>query len=331
MELLRRYLKENLPWLLAVPATVGVFALVLALYRLPVRAIAYPAALCFLLFGLAVTAHFFTQRRRHRRRRELRRNAALLTEPLEVPVGIEAQDFRDIAEALRQTQMERQAADARQYREMLDYFTLWAHQIKTPIAAMRLQLQGEDSAAARQLMAELSRTEQYAEMVLTYLRLGSDTTDYVFRRCDLDDILRRALRRFSGEFILRKLTLSYEPLHRTVLTDEKWLTFVVEQLLSNALKYTRRGGIRIYMEPSMTLCIADSGIGIAPEDLPRIFEQGYTGLNGRCDQRASGIGLYLCRRVCQDLGITLRAASAPGEGSVFSLGLRQQELRGEQI
>ena len=111
-----------------------------------------------------------------------------------------------------------------------------------------------------------------------------------------------------------------------MLTDEKWLSFVLEQLLSNALKYTPSGGVSVYMEAPATLCIADTGIGIAPEDLPRIFEPGYTGLNGRQDKRASGLGLYLCRRVCRNLGHGLTAQSEPGKGTVMRLDLSRKEL-----
>ncbi len=114
-----------------------------------------------------------------------------------------------------------------------------------------------------------------------------------------------------------------------MLTDEKWLSFVLEQLLSNALKYTSEGGVSIYAEATATLCIADTGIGIAPEDLPRIFDAGFTGLNGRLDKRASGLGLYLCRRICRSLGHGLSAQSEPGKGTVMRLDLSRRELRAE--
>ena len=212
---------------------------------------------------------------------------------------------------------------------MLDYYTLWAHQIKTPIASMRLSLQQEDTPKARQLLQELSRAEQYVGMVMVYLRLTDGGSDFVLRTCDLDAIVRQAVRRFAGEFITRKLKLCYEPLNAACVTDEKWLLFVVEQVLSNALKYTREGSITITMEHPKTLVIRDTGIGIAPEDLPRIFEKGYTGLNGRTDRKATGLGLYLCRRVCENLGIGLRAESTPGTGTTVFLDLSQRQRRFE--
>ena len=158
-------------------------------------------------------------------------------------------------------------------------------------------------------------------MVLTYLRLEGEGTDYVFREARLDDIVRPALRRFAGEFIARRLTLDYTPTDVRVFTDEKWLSFVIEQVLSNALKYTPQGGVSVYVEEPKTLCIRDTGIGIAPEDLPRVFERGYTGLQGRADKRASGIGLYLSKRILDNLGCKIEVLSALGKGTEVSIDL----------
>ena len=215
------------------------------------------------------------------------------------------------------------------FQDMMEYYTMWAHQIKTPIASMKVTLQNEDSPLSRRLSTELFHIEQYVDMVLAFLRLDSDSTDYVFREQDLDGIVRQSVVRFAGEFIDRKLSLNCPPLETTVVTDEKWLSFVLEQLLSNALKYTRKGGISISLQPAKTLCIADTGIGIAPEDLPRVFEKGYTGLNGRADKRASGLGLYLCRQICHRLGIELRIECQVGEGTRVFLDLEQYDLRTE--
>ena len=162
-------------------------------------------------------------------------------------------------------------------------------------------------------------------MVLTYLRLEEGGSDYVIRPCSVDEVVRAAVRRFAGEFIDRRIRLDYEPVQWETVTDGKWLTFVVEQLLSNALKYTgQEGVIRIYRQGD-ELCIADTGMGIAPEDLPRIFERGYTGGNGRTDRQASGIGLYLCRRICQNLGHTITAV-AHEDGTELQIDLQSEKL-----
>ena len=166
---------------------------------------------------------------------------------------------------------------------------------------------------------------------MAFLRLDSTSTDYVIREHDLDAIIRGELRKFSGEFIGRRLTLEYAPLNVTVLTDAKWLAFVIGQVLSNALKYTPLGRITITLGAPKTLCISDTGIGIAPEDLPRIFERGYTGCNGRLEsgQRSSGIGLYLCRRICRKLGHGITAESEPGAGTTVRIDLESAKLEVE--
>ena len=205
------------------------------------------------------------------------------------------------------------------------HYTVWAHQIKTPIAAMRLTLQNTDSSFSRKLSVELARVEQYVDMVLCYLRLDTDTRDYVIAVYDLDDILRQALRKFAGQFIGKKIHLDYQPLNAQVMTDEKWLLFVIEQILSNALKYTQQGCVSIYLESPKILCIRDTGMGIAAEDLPRIFEKGYTGYNGRTDKKASGLGLYLCARICRNLGHGISAESEPDKGTVIKLNLNTAE------
>ena len=176
---------------------------------------------------------------------------------------------------------------------------------------------------------QLQSVEQYVEMVLGYLRLESTSSDYVIRNYVLDDIVRQAVRKFASQFIRRKLRLEYAPLNVNVITDEKWLLFVIEQVLSNALKYTRSGSVSITLEEPKTLCIRDTGIGIAPEDLPRVFEKGFTGCNGRTDKRATGIGLYLCRRILEKLGHTIAITSEVGVGTTVRIGLAQDALEVE--
>ena len=175
----------------------------------------------------------------------------------------------------------------------------------------------------------LALVGQGVELVLGYLRLESPSSDYVIRNYALDDIVRQAVRKFASQFIRRKLRLEYAPLNVSVITDEKWLLFVIEQVLSNALKYTRSGSVSITLEAPKTLCIRDTGIGIAPEDLPRVFEKGYTGCNGRTDKRATGIGLYLCRRILAKLGHSITIASTPGTGTTVRIGLEQDALEVE--
>lgn len=306
------------------------FAVSFWLYRLPVEAVAYPALICAAI-GLAVL--ILGSLRASRKHRLLVRLADSLTElprGLPEPRTQDDEDYQLLVGALCEEQRRLKSTMELRYADMIDYYTVWAHQIKTPIASMRLTLQEEDSEFSRRAGEDLLRIEQYVEMVLCYLRLDSDSTDYVFREQELDPILRQAVRRLSGQFIRRRMHLQYEPLGVRVLTDEKWLLFVVEQVLTNALKYTPAGRtITIELEEPKTLCIRDTGIGIAPEDLPRIFEKGYTGVNGRADKKASGLGLYLCRRICRALGHTIRANSSPDSGTVIRIDLSSHEQHPE--
>ena len=163
-------------------------------------------------------------------------------------------------------------------------------------------------------------------MVLCYFRLDSPSSDFVLKYCSLNEIIRQSIRKFAGQFIQKKLRLIYEPTDRQVLTDEKWLSFVLDQLLSNALKYTSTGGITISVDENLVLSISDTGIGIAPEDLPRIFERSYTGYNGRAEKSSTGLGLYLCRKILLRLSHPITVSSEVGKGSTFSIDLSRQFL-----
>ncbi len=322
MKLFLRYLQSKLGVILLFLAFGAVLAFSFVLYRLPAEAVLYPAALCVLLGVGVLLLDFFRVRRRHMVLRDLKETDAELPEVRD----IEAEDYREIVRLLREANREARTRSETDMAAMVDYYTLWVHQIKTPIAAMRLRLQEEDSELSRALLSDLGRVERYVSMVLTYLRLENGATDYVIRETDLDSVIRPVLRQFAGEFISRKLKLDYTPVQRKVLTDGKWLSFVVEQVLSNALKYTPEGSVSISMEDPATLVIRDTGIGIPPEDLPRVFERNYTGLAGRADTRASGLGLSLCKSVCDRLGHGISIESAPGEGTSVRIDLSARKL-----
>jgi hypothetical protein len=189
-----------------------------------------------------------------------------------------------------------------------------------------MQLQGDDTEENRALLAELFRIEQYVEMVLSYIRLGSSQNDFVIKQYELDDIIRQAVRKFAPQFVHERIRLIYEPVSTHVVTDEKWLLFIIEQIISNAIKYSPNGTVTIAVSDKQVLSVSDTGIGIAPEDLPRIFEKGFTGYNGRADKKATGLGLYLCRQAAEKLGIRIWAESMPGAGSTFYLDLHREKI-----
>ena len=262
---------------------------------------------------------------RHRQLSDALKSICVSDEQLPPPENLIEEDYRQLIRALGEEKQRQASAMDLRMSDMQDYFTLWAHQIKTPIAAMRLILQTKPENSAGELSQELFRVEQYVEMVLNYLRLDSDSTDFVFRTCALDDIIRQCVRKYAKQFIRKRIRLEYEGTALQVLTDEKWLCFVIEQILSNALKYTSAGSIRIFTQGE-TLVIADTGMGIAPEDLPRVFEKGYTGYNGRTDKKATGIGLYLCKRILNRLGHEISISAQVGKGTRVSIDLSREEL-----
>lgn len=326
MKLFAQYLKQRWRGIAVAILFCLIFAVTFALYHLPIEAVFYPASICGALGLMLLAIDFRRVLRKHQRLERIQTLSDAIGENFPKIEGLEDADYQQIIRLLHEEQSRFHTATARHYEDMVDYYTIWAHQIKTPIASMRLTLQNEDSALSRKLSGDLFRIEQYVEMVLMFLRLDSDSTDYVIREYDLDAIIRQAVRKFAGEFIARKIQLVYEPVNTKVITDEKWLSFVIEQVLSNALKYTPSGSITISLEAPKTLCIRDTGMGIAPEDLPRIFEKGYTGYHGRADKKASGIGLYLCKRVCSNLGHNITAKSKVDDGTIIEIDLSQRKL-----
>ena len=314
------YLKSRINVIILMIIVEGVFASSYFLFDMPAVTVLYPLILSTSALIVAGVIDFVFTFNKHRKLTQNEIPAS--SDPIE-------KDYQEIIRKLKEEEAYSRQKTTSDYNNMVEYYTVWAHQIKTPIASMRLQIQSEDTESARKLMGDLNRIEAYVEMVLTFLRLDSDSTDYLIKEYDLDEIVRPAIRKFSREFILKKLKLEYEPLSYKTITDSKWLSFIVEQVISNAVKYTSEGSVRICMSEPGILCIEDTGIGISDEDLPRIFENGYTGFNGREDKRASGIGLYLCKRISDNLGHKIYAESKVGEGTTIFLDMRAKKLEVE--
>ncbi len=311
------YLKSRINVIILMIVVEGVFASSYFLFDMPAVTVLYPLILSTSALIVAGVIDFVFTFNKHKKLTQNEISAS--SDPIE-------KDYQEIIRKLKEEEEYSRQKATSDYNNMVEYYTVWAHQIKTPIASMRLQIQSEDTESARKLMGDLNRIESYVEMVLTFLRLDSDSTDYLIKEYDLDEIIRPAIRKFSREFILKKLKLEYEPIEFKTITDSKWLSFIIEQVISNAVKYTSEGFVRIYMSEPGILCIEDTGVGISEEHLPRIFENGYTGFNGREDKRASGIGLYLCKRISDNLGHKIYAESKVGEGTKIFLDMRSKKL-----
>ncbi len=287
------------------------FGIFMAMYGVPARAIVYAEIMG--IFVSAAMGVFSFARAFHKRQilNALREEILLTTEHLPEARNSDDELYGELIEILFDEKKRLNSELSEQNENALTYFTIWAHQIKTPITAMNLALHDSEPADHAELLRELMNIERYAQMALCYIRLGGGE-DFEFRECGLDRVIKNAVKRFSPQFIRQKIALRYEPVNITVVTDEKWLLFAVEQLISNALKYTPKGSVTITAEKTggaVRLTVADTGIGILPEDLPRIFERGYTGAHGRAERRSTGLGLYLTRLICDKLGAKISAAS----------------------
>lgn len=317
------------------------------LYQLPIEPMVY-VTVFWLITGICACLNGFYRYRKKVEQLELIAAAPDINlSQMDSPVGQDERFQQEIMQQLNQMRIDVENASQKSSEDMTDYYTMWAHQIKTPIFALRLLLQ-ESTEENKEKLSELFKIEQYVEMVLGYLRTEDMSSDLKLSRCSLDRIIRDQIHKYAGIFVSKKLTLTYESISQDVLTDEKWLGFVIGQILSNVLKYTRTGGIRIYLEKKLsldtddvsisirnddcnkveklTLVIEDTGIGIRAEDIPRIFEKGYTGVNGRDDNRATGIGLYLSNKIMRKLGHHLYITSTEGKGTKVFLEFSVEDL-----
>ena len=308
----------------------GALCLIYGLYGLPWGPAGYTCLVTAVVTLGFLMAGCFRWKRKRRQLLILKRQAEQSLETADLPKA--ETPLEKIYQEIIQDQEKRCQREQKESREKLvrsrEYYTRWSHQIKTPIAAMELLLQ-EEPADVRALKRELLKTSQYVEVALSYQRMEGDGNDLVIQRYELRPVVMQAVKKVSPLLIHKHISFSAGDLSGEVLTDEKWLVFVLEQLLTNASKYTKVGGsVRIGKENGL-LVLRDTGIGIRPEDLPRIFEWGYTGYNGRLDKRSTGVGLALVKQVMEMLGNKMEIRSVLGEGTEVFLDLRRTELEAE--
>ena len=202
-------------------------------------------------------------------------------------------------------------------KELQEYFLIWIHQIKTPITAGKLICDSDiENENIKNIKKELIYIEDYTNMALSYLKMANHNTDMDISLVNLDDIIRPLIKKYAILFISNNIKLEYEKLNVKVITDSKWCMVVIEQLLSNAIKYTKNGIVSIsFNEKENYLEIKDNGIGIKDSDLPKIFDKGYSGFNGRQNQKSTGIGLFLVKQILDKLGQKVKLESKLGEGT----------------
>lgn len=328
LEILVCYLKRHVKTILLFGGYSMVFLIVFYLHNLPIAAVGYgyllSAFFTVILFIIGFSKYYKT----HTLLNALTQKIELSTSGLPEAHDLIESDYHALIERLSQySQMLLTQTDQSQ-SQMMAYYTLWVHQIKTPISALHLLLNAHQTEHTLSMKAELFKIENYAEMALQYIRLSESVSDFRIEWMPLEPIIRNAIRKFRTLFIEKGIGLNFEHFDQKILTDEKWFSFAFEQVLSNAIKYTHSGAITVALsqEDPYVLEITDTGIGIQTEDIPRIFDKGFTGYNGRLDKKSTGIGLYLCKTTLSKLSHQIDVQSEVGKGTTVKILFKTQEI-----
>ena len=324
MEILKSYLKKNIKVYILFVVFIAIFFIMFYLYNLPLEALIYTGSFCFLASFIASISDYVNYRESYKKLKFLEKNILNDLEDLPKSLDIRIDYYHKIIEKLYE-ELEKLTQENRQKNtDMVDYYSMWVHQIKTPIAAMNFLLDNEE-VDQKILQQELFKIERYVEMVLTYIRLDSISSDYVITKINLDEVVKDSVKKYATIFINKKIKLNYVSHETMVISDKKWLSFAFEQILGNSVKYSSAGGEITIETYENKLVIEDKGIGIKEEDLPRIFEKGFTGFNGRYEKKSSGLGLYLCKKTLDKLGHHIEISSKVGEGTKIEITFPKED------
>ena len=324
MEILKSYLKKNIKVYILFIVFIFIFFIMFYLYNLPLEALIYTGSFCFLAALIASISDYANYKESYKKLNFLEQNILNDLDALPKSLDIRIDYYHKIIEKLYE-ELEKLTQENRQKNtDMVDYYSMWIHQIKTPIAAMNFLLDNEE-VDQKILQQELFKIERYVEMVLTYIRLDSISSDYVITKINLDEVVKDSVKKYATIFINKKIKLNYVSHETMVISDKKWLSFAFEQILGNSVKYSSAGGEITIETCENKLVIEDRGIGIKEEDLPRIFEKGFTGFNGRYEKKSSGLGLYLCKKTLDKLGHHIEISSKVGEGTRIEITFPKED------
>jgi hypothetical protein len=303
-------------------------SIILLLSGVTLRVLAYPMGLSAALFVVYGVYDYVCFRRKLNQLRHVREHVDVTLDNLPEPgCGLE-QEYQKLLDILFERKQQELLKQQESKNELTEYVTIWTHQVKTPLTAVQMIAGEMEEPQKGELTARIFEIEQYCDMMLQYLRLENDTTDYVLKAYSVREMVNQSVRYFARIFISKGISLQVEiPEECRIVTDEKWMVFVLKQLISNALKYTPKGSITIDMPDARHIRIADTGIGIAPEDLPRIFDRGYTGYNGRRDKKATGLGLFLVKNILTKLGAEITVRSEVEQGTEVLIGIPYKSVR----
>lgn len=244
----------------------------------------------------------------------------LLPEVIDEPNFLLGEEINDVLRELSKSMHENVKHYRTEQEEYREYIEMWIHEIKTPIASSRLVIENNYNDVTRKIDYQIDRIDNFIEQVLYYTRSDEVSKDYIIKELELDSIVKKVVKKNYRDFISKKIKLEIEEIKETIYSDSKWVEFIVNQILVNSVKYTKEkeGVIKISansQENSVVLIIEDNGVGIIERDLDRIFEKGFTGENGRRFGKSTGIGLYLCKRLCDKLGLGLKLESKLNKGT----------------
>ena len=324
MEILKSYLKKNIKVYILFVVFIAIFFIMFYLYNLPLEALIYTGSFCFLASCIASFLDFVNYKESYKKLKFLEKNILSDLEGLPKSLDIRIDYYHKIIEKLYEELEKLTQENRKKNTDMVDYYSMWVHQIKTPIAAMNFLLDNEE-VDQKILQQELFKIERYVEMVLTYIRLDSISSDYVITKINLDEVVKDSVKKYATIFINKKIKLNYVSHETMIISDKKWLSFAFEQILGNSVKYSSNGGEITIETCENKLVIEDNGMGIKEEDLPRIFEKGFTGFNGRYEKKSSGLGLYLCKKTLDKLGHHIEISSKVGKGTRIEITFPKED------
>lgn len=319
--LLNSYLKERKTHIIMYFIFVLIFAVIFKLYHADVKIALYPAIICMVLWAIFTVFKFYRYCLSHKHRVDLSNHIEITLKNLPKPESLLEEDYQNLLSVLTEYNRLQLSENNQKYSDMREYITLWAHQMKTPITAINLLINEFGNDDKNKIKEQLFEIEGYVDTALQFTRLDTMNSDLLLKEYSLMQIVKQGIKYYSKIFISKGISLNLSEFDTTVVTDEKWLLFVIKQILSNALKYTDVGSIFIHVVPDKTLVIEDTGIGISEEDIHRIFERGFTGYNGRLDKKATGIGLYLSKQILDKLNHDIKIYSKPGAGTRVEISL----------
>ncbi|WP_195937877.1 sensor histidine kinase [Romboutsia sp. 1001713B170131_170501_G6] len=253
----------------------------------------------------------------------------LISEVINEPEFIEGKVVYNILKSSNRNMQEHVKYFKNMQSEYQEYIETWVHEIKTPIASLMLIMENHEYNIPNSMKYEVKKIENYIDQVLYYSRSNDVSKDYIIKNFNLENIVRCVIRKNASDFINKRVGIDIKEVNFNVYSDEKWVEFILNQIINNAIKYSRENEGKVSINAiknknNIILSIKDNGVGISEKDIDRVFEKGFTGENGRIFGKSTGIGLYLCKKLCDKLGLGINIVSKQQEGTeiriIFPVG-----------